>query len=481
MKYKLVKGLSALAISVGVFTGGCLLNPTTAHASERVIATGVTSASYLNVRAGESTHHKVIGGLPRNSRIEIVSLDGSWDKINYKGRTGYVCHDYVKNVNKLSQEKGSCNANVTASGLNLRTSASTSSHIITCIPHGRSVSVISESNGWSKVNYNGRIGYVATRYLSSHSLSQSSSKPAPRKEQVKASTQTVNKKAIVTASALNVRTGRGTNYGVKACLPHGRTVTILDVSGDWARVDYGDGQGYVAYRYLGNVTSAPKPSSSSSQTKVVVHENAKNQTDWVAKLKVAQQTNQLVTVQATGTRAVVQFHQKGSDGKWKKTFDVKGFIGYGGLCNPNTRHEGTGTTPTGVYDFGQLFGVAPNPGTSMPYTQLTWHHWWVGDSNSKYFNTLQDRRTTGKYWSTAGGEAIIDKPQAYKYGIAINYNMNRSTAYRGWGIHMHCADHLKHATAGCVGIPSSAMKEFLQQVKPGAKIVISTPQGVYNY
>lgn len=270
-------------------------------------------------------------------------------------------------------------------------------------------------------------------------------------------------------------------------MPNGTKVEVLQETGEWSKIKYRNSIGYVASRYLNSnkIYNAVKLNSNNKtidKNNTTINTNSNiTQTDWVSKLKVSNQTNQLVTVQATDTHAIVQFHQKDSKGKWSKVFDVNGYIGYNGLGNPNTRREGDGTTPTGVYSFGQLFGVASNPGTKLPYTQLTKNHWWVGDFNSKYFNTLQDRRITGKYWSTNGGEAIIDNPGAYKYGIAINFNMNRKTAYRGWGIHFHCIAGSNHSTAGCVEIPPSAMKQFLQQVNSSAKIVISTPKGIYNY
>ena len=468
MKKNLIKALTVFAISGGICLG---MNTTNAMASERIVATGTTTASYLNVRSSESTSSHIKGMLPRGSQVKIVKLDGKWDKIIYKSGEAYVYDRYVNNIQKVdNNEKVMDNARVTASALNLRSDNNTHCHIITCIPHNAKVDVLENKGDWSKVRYNGDTGYVANRYLSMSSSSSSSHSSSSSTSHQSSSQSTSKEYAYVTASLLNVRSGRSTSTHIKTQLARNTKVQVLDTKDGWSKIDYGRGQGYVSSQYLSRTSTTP--ASGPSEVKGE---------DWVGRLRVAKQTSQLVTVQATGTRAVVQFHQKDSHGKWHKVFDVKGFIGYGGLINPNYRHEGDGTTPTGVYDFGQAFGVASNPGTKVPYTQLTWHHWWVGDSHSKYFNTLQDRRKTGKYWSTAGGEPIIDKPDAYQYGIAINFNMNRNTAYRGWGIHFHCSDHLKHATAGCIGIPSNYMREFLQQVEPGAKIVISSPNGIYNY
>ncbi len=54
---------------------------------------------------------------------------------------------------------------VTASLLNLRSSASTSSAILAQIPNGQTVSVLSLQSGWAKVTYYGTTGFVSLDYL----------------------------------------------------------------------------------------------------------------------------------------------------------------------------------------------------------------------------------------------------------------------------------------------------------------------------
>lgn len=50
--------------------------------------------------------------------------------------------------------------------LNMRKGPGTSYSIITVLIKNTEVEVISESNGWSNIRYNGNVGYVSTRYLS---------------------------------------------------------------------------------------------------------------------------------------------------------------------------------------------------------------------------------------------------------------------------------------------------------------------------
>ena len=62
---------------------------------------------------------------------------------------------------------GSTFAVVTTAGrnLNLRSGPSVNSAVIGSIPNGTTVTVYSTNNGWSVVDYNGKIGYVNNGYL----------------------------------------------------------------------------------------------------------------------------------------------------------------------------------------------------------------------------------------------------------------------------------------------------------------------------
>jgi stage II sporulation protein D len=58
--------------------------------------TATVTASSLNVRSGAGTGHRVIGGLLRNAKVEVLGTSGSWYKIKSGRLTGYVHGDYLK-------------------------------------------------------------------------------------------------------------------------------------------------------------------------------------------------------------------------------------------------------------------------------------------------------------------------------------------------------------------------------------------------
>ena len=150
-------GLSAAALSLS-----------TIDASAAQTATVTTDV--LNVRSGAGTNYSVIGSLKNGTIVPVISESNGWSKINYNGKTGYVSSNYLGNKNTSSDNTSSSESIkykkiVTATNLNFRSGPSTSSSKIGSIKEGTEVGVISESNGWSKINYNGKVGYVSSQYL----------------------------------------------------------------------------------------------------------------------------------------------------------------------------------------------------------------------------------------------------------------------------------------------------------------------------
>lgn len=132
---------------------------------------------------------------------------------------------------------------VTTSNLNLRASMSTSSRKLTLIPKGGKVSLVMKySNGWSKVTYNGRTGYVSSNYIKAAGSSSNNTAPTP--------SPSYGKTARTTA-VLNLRRGAGTSYSSIMKIPQNATVSVLSsYSNGWSKVNYSGKVGFVSNQYL---------------------------------------------------------------------------------------------------------------------------------------------------------------------------------------------------------------------------------------
>ncbi len=152
------------------------ITPLRSHAATEPGGAGVVTLIYgnLNVRSAASTSSSIVARLANGSFITLISKSGSWWYVEYGNGTYGYCHaDYIKTVN-------SSTAKVTLSygNLNVRSGASTSYSVISRLPNGKTVVILSQSGGWSRILYSGvKTGYVSSQYLSSGSSAVSLNVP----------------------------------------------------------------------------------------------------------------------------------------------------------------------------------------------------------------------------------------------------------------------------------------------------------------
>ena len=130
--------------------------------------------------------------------------------------------------------------NAEGSSLRVRSQANTNSAVLGSLSHGTQVEVnaVTES-GWYQISYNGAAGYVSGDYLT---VADAAQLPV-EKELVY---------ARVTASALNVRSGPGTDYEKTDKLSAGTVVEVLEESNGWYKID----SGYISAEYAVIVDAA---------------------------------------------------------------------------------------------------------------------------------------------------------------------------------------------------------------------------------
>ncbi|MBC8632182.1 SH3 domain-containing protein [[Eubacterium] tenue] len=245
----------------------------------------VVTATSLNVRSGPSTSNALIGSLRNNEKVEVISESNGWSKIKYGGRVGYVSSIYLKdvgdsntNTNPNPSEKPNGGTTktkvVTATSLNVRSGPSTSHGLIGTLKHNEKVEVISESNGWSKIKYNGKEAYVSSDYLKDAGNSNTNTNPNPSEKPNEGTTKT----KVVTATSLNVRSGPSTSHGLIGTLKHNEKVEVISESNGWSKIKYNGKEAYVSSTYLkdagdSNTNTNPnpseKPNEGTTKTKVV--------------------------------------------------------------------------------------------------------------------------------------------------------------------------------------------------------------------
>ena len=249
---------------------------------------GLISANQLNVRTSPNENGQVIGTLHKNDKISVLdkSIDG-WYKIDFNGRRAYVSSKYVNLIsyknNEVKKEvkkepiEGTGKVNITTA-LNVRQAATSNSRIVGSLKGGEKVNIISESNGFYKIEFNNSYGYVYSKYISKDGKSENvqavkqeevkkEAKVAPKAAPVVLAARSLNKTGIVNvSSSLNVRSGASTSSKVIGSLSGNSKVTIVGEEGVFYKIEYKGSHGYVAKEYVKDITSTGSSNNNQGTT-----------------------------------------------------------------------------------------------------------------------------------------------------------------------------------------------------------------------
>lgn len=140
----------------------------------------------VKIRKGDSTDAEEIGKAEAGDEFkELEALPSGWSKIEYNGGEAYVKSEFFERVDngtaagegQSATADSSSSANddsagkigtkkIKADSVRLRKGQGTDSAILATIDKGSTVNVIEEnSNGWSKVEYDGQTGYIKSELI----------------------------------------------------------------------------------------------------------------------------------------------------------------------------------------------------------------------------------------------------------------------------------------------------------------------------
>lgn len=219
--------------------------PTTANnAGNTTTGTGetyVVTGSTLNIRESASTTAKVLGGYVRGDKVVILETSNGWGRTN-RGwiNMSYVSKNGTTNNNTTNNTTNTTNANVIARGLvltkalNVRANAGTNYNSVGSYGYMTRVEITEKKDAdgatWGKT----ADGWISLDYV--YIDGNRGENPGT---------------GTVTGSAVNVRSGPGTKYGVVASVKQGDELDILAqytingttwgcISKGWVCMDYVD-------------------------------------------------------------------------------------------------------------------------------------------------------------------------------------------------------------------------------------------------
>ena len=140
----------------------------------------VTSYDVLHLRSGPGSDYSVIGRYRRGTKVTVLdSSNKRWTRVRTPdGKVGYMYRQYLSgftNTGSSSGSSGSSSTGGTGTGfryiksgigpVNFRKNADVNSKLLDQLYGGTLVYVLSSGSVWSRVRYNGTLGWVKTKYL----------------------------------------------------------------------------------------------------------------------------------------------------------------------------------------------------------------------------------------------------------------------------------------------------------------------------
>jgi len=208
---------------------------------------GITTSSNVSIRTGAGTDYSVQGSLSNGTKVNILGTAGSFYKISYSGKTGFISNQYVKITAKpvtivtpktiYKNQYGVA----TGDGISIRTGAGPQYSWQGSFKLGTKINILGTAGSFYKVSYNGITGYVSNQYV------KITAKPVAV---VTPKTIYKNQFGIATGDGISIRTGAGPQYSWQGSFKLGTKINILGTAGSFYKVSYNGITGYVSNQYV---------------------------------------------------------------------------------------------------------------------------------------------------------------------------------------------------------------------------------------
>ena len=125
----------------------------------------VTTTTTVNVRSSDSEQADKLGKAAGGTKLQVLEQrPNGWTKVDYEGREGYIKTEFLQQAESVSGAETI--GTVTAStNINVRASASETAERLGVLSGGDSAELVGTEGDWSKIKYNGQIGYVKSEYV----------------------------------------------------------------------------------------------------------------------------------------------------------------------------------------------------------------------------------------------------------------------------------------------------------------------------
>jgi len=116
----------------------------------------------------------------------------------------------------------------TGGALNVRSAPNTGAAVLGTLPNGSTVNILGEQNGWFRINFGGRDGWISGSFVNLGGTG-----------------------TISTAGGnLNMRSAPNASASIITTIPNGTVIPITGISGDFYQTNFGGRTGFVAQNFV---------------------------------------------------------------------------------------------------------------------------------------------------------------------------------------------------------------------------------------
>ena len=138
----------------------------TVGASAATLGAGTVTADALRLRSTPTAEGEILATASNGTNVVVLEeAEDGWYKVNYNSVEGYMSGEYLDVATKADTDLGYGKVDTDGSILNMRSGASTSFDSLCSIPSGTVLELEGVYEGWYKVTYAGKTGYVSSDYI----------------------------------------------------------------------------------------------------------------------------------------------------------------------------------------------------------------------------------------------------------------------------------------------------------------------------
>ncbi len=135
--------------------------------TEEILAQNVyaKATTTVNVRSSDSENAEKVGKATEGMRLLVLEQKvNGWSKVEFEGNQGFIKSEYLA-LEESAQDMQVIKTMTATDNVNVRAKAGEDADRIGTVLAGNTVDIIGEEGEWSKVNYEGSVGYIKTEFL----------------------------------------------------------------------------------------------------------------------------------------------------------------------------------------------------------------------------------------------------------------------------------------------------------------------------